>query len=59
MIKKDIPWGINVAHGISQTTPPTDEEIDFVRRFAPTESVGRKLMYGFGISEIEKHEVRN
>lgn len=49
MIKKDIPWDLKVADNISQTIPPTDEEIDFVRRFAPTESVGRKLMYEFGI----------
>jgi glutaconate CoA-transferase, subunit B len=49
MIKKDIPWDLKVADDISQTIPPTDEEIDFVRRFAPTESVGRKLMFEFGV----------
>ena len=54
MIKQDIPWDLKVADDISQTIPPTEEEIDFVRSFAPTESVGRKLMYEFGINNAVK-----
>jgi glutaconate CoA-transferase subunit B len=49
MIKKDIPWDLKVADNITVTPQPSDEEIDFIRRFAPTESVGRKLVYELGI----------
>ncbi|MGD0276333.1 MAG: CoA-transferase [Syntrophales bacterium] len=44
-IKKDIPWDLKISPDLKETAPPTDEEIDFIRRFAPTESVGRQLMF--------------
>ena len=40
--------------GISETELPSDAEIDFVRRFAPMEVVGRKLMYELGMSNAMK-----
>jgi glutaconate CoA-transferase subunit B len=49
MVKKDIPWDLKVAEDLSETDRPTDAEIDFVRDFAPTEVVGRKMMYELGI----------
>ncbi len=49
-IRKVIPWDLKVAPDISETERPTDVEIDFIRRFAPTEAVGRKLMYELGIA---------
>jgi glutaconate CoA-transferase subunit B len=49
-IKKDVPWDLKVADDVSETERPTDAEIDFVRRFAPTEAVGRKLMYELGLT---------
>ena len=50
MVKKDVPWDLKVADNLSQTEAPTKEEINFVRRFAPTEVVGRrKIMYELGI----------
>jgi glutaconate CoA-transferase subunit B len=49
MVKKDIPWDLKVAPELSITDAPRDEEIDFIRHFAPTESVGRKIMYELGI----------
>ncbi len=49
MVKKDIPWDLKVADDLSVTDAPTDAEVDFIRRFAPTESVGRKIMYEFGV----------
>ena len=49
-IRKDIPWDLKVAPDMSETDRPTDVEIDFIRRFAPTEVVGRKLMYELGIA---------
>jgi len=52
MVKKDVPWDLKVAEDLTQTPRPTDEEIAFVRRFAPTEAVGRKLMYELGITNV-------
>jgi glutaconate CoA-transferase subunit B len=49
MVRKNVPWDLKVADNIGHTDPPTDEEIDFVRTFAPTESAGRKLMYELGV----------
>jgi glutaconate CoA-transferase subunit B len=54
MIKKDIPWDLKVTENISQTEPPSDAEINFIRRFAPTESVGRKVMYELSIINAMK-----
>jgi glutaconate CoA-transferase subunit B len=53
-IKKSVPWDLKVAHDLSETDRPSDAEIDFVRRFAPTEVVGRKLMYELGLGNAFK-----
>jgi glutaconate CoA-transferase subunit B len=53
-IKKNVPWDLKVAHDLSETDRPSDAEIDFVRRFAPTEVVGRKLMYELGLGNAFK-----
>lgn len=42
-IKKRVPWDLKVASDLKETTPPTAEEIDFIRRFAPAQAMGRKL----------------
>jgi glutaconate CoA-transferase subunit B len=42
-IKKDIPWELKVASDLSVTRRPSDEEIDFIRNFAPELSAGREL----------------
>jgi len=42
-VKKDVPWDLKIAPDLSETTHPTDEEIDFIRRFAPAMSAGREL----------------
>ena len=42
-IKKDIPWDLKVASDLAVTLRPTDEEINFIRDFAPELSVGRQL----------------
>ena len=41
-IKKDVPWELKVADPLPETPRPTEEEIDFVRRFAPAEALGRE-----------------
>ena len=42
-VKKDVPWDLKVADNLTETPHPTDEEIDFIRRFAPAMSAGREL----------------
>lgn len=41
-IQKEIPWKLKVADPLPETERPADEEIDFVRRFAPAEALGRE-----------------
>ena len=42
-VRKEIPWDLQVARPLAETPPPDAEEIDFIRRFAPAEVVGRSL----------------
>jgi len=42
-VKKDVPWNLIVAPDLSETPPPEDEKIDFIRSFAPELSMGRAL----------------
>jgi glutaconate CoA-transferase, subunit B len=42
-IKKDIPWELKVSPDLSLTRRPSDEEINFIRHFAPELSAGREL----------------
>ena len=57
-IKKDIPWDLKVASDLTETTPPTEEEINVIRRFAPTEVVGRQLMFELGLANIMRKTQR-
>lgn len=41
-IKKHVPWDLKVADPLPETDRPSDDEIDFVRRFAPAEALGRE-----------------
>lgn len=44
-VKKDVPWDLLVAEKVRETDPPTDEEIDFIRRFSPASALGRKIIF--------------
>lgn len=57
-IKEDIPWDLKVASDLTETTPPTEEEINFIRRFAPTEVAGRQLMFELGLANIMRKTQR-
>jgi len=52
--KKDVPWDLKVAPDVSVTQPPNDREIDFIRRFAPGESVGSKIRSEVALSHLLK-----
>ena len=43
-VKKDVPWDLKIAATLTETPPPSDAEIDFIRRFSPADSVGKKKM---------------
>ncbi|MBW2561698.1 MAG: glutaconate CoA-transferase [Deltaproteobacteria bacterium] len=53
-IKKDIPWDLKVSLNLTETEPPSDKEIDFVRRFAPAQSAGRALENELTINAVRK-----
>ena len=53
-IKKKVPWDLKVSPDLTETDRPTDDEIDFVRRFAPTESLGKNLVNEIAIANMEK-----
>jgi glutaconate CoA-transferase subunit B len=42
-IQKEIPWDLKIVAELKETKRPTDEEIDFIRDFAPELSAGRQL----------------
>jgi len=42
-VKKDVPWDLKIAENLTETEHPKDEEIDFIRNFAPAMSAGREL----------------
>ncbi len=51
-IKKNIPWELKISPSLGQTPPPNDEEIDFIRRFAPVEAMGRGLSRELSLSNL-------
>ena len=42
-VRKDIPWDLKVVSDLKETKRPSDEEINFIRDFAPELSAGRQL----------------
>ena len=53
-IKKKVPWDLKISPELGETERPTDEEIDFIRHFAPGESIGKNLMNEIVIAAMEK-----
>lgn len=53
-VKKDVPWDLKIAPDLSETPHPTDEEIDFIRNFAPSMSAGRELNLELMITNMMK-----
>ena len=50
---------VKLVDNVSETERPGNAKIDFVRRFASTEAVGRKLMYELGmVNAIKQAQVR-
>lgn len=53
-IRKDVPWDLKVADDLKVTPPPTDEEIDWIRQFAPAQAAGRKIAMELIIANFMK-----
>lgn len=44
-VEKKVPWNLKISPNLARTDRPTNNEIDFIRRYFPTESVGKNLMW--------------
>lgn len=53
-VKKDIPWDLKISENLSETKPPSDEEIDFIRNFAPAAAMGRALSTEVAFADLIK-----
>ena len=53
-VKKEVPWDLKISPDLSETPRPTDEEIDFIRCFAPAMSAGRELAMELTIANLMK-----
>ena len=58
-IKREVPWDLKIAPDLSITERPTDREVDFVRRFAPAESVGREIRTELSIQKVLNRNSKN
>jgi len=57
-VRADVPWELKVAPDLSETLPPTEKEVDFVRRFAPAQSAGRELAVELTIETVMERSRR-
>jgi glutaconate CoA-transferase, subunit B len=51
-VRKDIPWDLKISSDLTETERPTDEEIAFVRKFAPAEALGRQAATELAINYL-------
>jgi glutaconate CoA-transferase subunit B len=53
-VKRDVPWELKVADDLSETPRPTDEEITFMRKFAPNMVISRELMLELTLANMTR-----
>ena len=53
-VKAEVPWELKVADDLVELPPPTQEEVDLIRGFAPEISAGRRLQVELSIPRILK-----
>lgn len=51
-VKAEVPWDLVVADDLEELPPPTREEVDLIRDFAPEIAAGRKLQLEMSIPRI-------
>lgn len=49
-VRAKVPWPLRVADDLGVTAPPTDQEIDFIRRFSPAQSMPNQLLIEVGMA---------
>ena len=53
-VQNDIPWDLNISENLKETKPPSDAEVDFIRNFAPSASMGRALATEIAFATLAK-----
>jgi glutaconate CoA-transferase subunit B len=53
-VKKTVPWDLKVAADLTLTPRPSDEEIDYIRNFAPNIAIGRELMQELTVANMRR-----
>ncbi len=53
-VRQDVPWDLKVAPDLGETQPPSKEEIDFIRHFAPAEVLGREIRIELGLANLAR-----
>ena len=53
-VQKDIPWELKVDDNLTETEPPSQAEVSFIRKFAPSESAGKALALELSLANIMK-----
>jgi glutaconate CoA-transferase subunit B len=53
-VRKDVPWDLKVGPDLGETEPPRQEEIDFIRNFAPAEVLGRGIRIELGLANLAR-----
>lgn len=57
-VRQDVPWDLKVAPDLSETEPPSKEEIEFIRHFAPAEVLGRGIRIELGLANLARKAER-
>ena len=53
-VKKKVPWDLKVSPDLHETRRPKDEEIEFIRRNFPTESISKALVLELGLANMAR-----
>jgi glutaconate CoA-transferase subunit B len=53
-VKRDVPWELKISDDLFQTPRPTDEEISFIRDFAPNIVMSRELMLELTLANMKR-----
>jgi glutaconate CoA-transferase, subunit B len=51
-VKAEVPWDLMVSRELRELPPPTQEEVDLIRDFAPEIAAGRKLQLEMSLPRI-------
>jgi glutaconate CoA-transferase, subunit B len=57
-VPQDVPWDLKITPDLTETEPPTEAEINFIRHFAPGEVAGRNLRIELGLANLNRKAQR-